>query len=140
MTARWPLLVVTFGAERRSIPFFWLRPRSTTWNCGLVKTPARPKIPGAAVLVPNVGNKSASSALALIAAPPVRFPVTGNWPEERVLGLLGSTAFGESGKLGSVPTPGPLVRPVVPPDPKAPWLPTLNGPSNQSKPSSFRLV
>src|SRR5439155_21879981 len=125
MTARWPLLVVTFGAERRSTPFFWLSPRSTTWNCGLVKTTARQKIPGAAVLVPSVGNKSASSAFALIAALPVRFPVTGNWPEERVFGFKGSTAFGESGKLGSDPTPGPLFRPFVPPDPKAPWLPTL---------------
>ena len=29
--------------------------------------------------------------------------------------------------------------PEVPPDPKAPLLPTLNGPSSQSNPSSFRL-
>src|SRR5438128_10729250 len=74
MTARWPLLVVTFGAERRSTPFCWLRPRSTTWNCGLVKTPASPKIPGATAVLPSDGNKSASSAFALTAAPQLLFP------------------------------------------------------------------
>src|ERR1043166_6919967 len=82
MIARWPLFVVTLGAERRSTPFFWLSARITTWNCGLGKTPANPNIDGATpTACPRPGTKSASSALALIAKSPLRFPdVTGFCP------------------------------------------------------------
>src|SRR5205814_4745225 len=45
MTARWPLLVVTRGAERRSTPFFSLIARMTAVNRGPVKTSAIYAIP-----------------------------------------------------------------------------------------------
>src|SRR5882757_9649921 len=91
MIARCPLLVVTLGAERRSMPFFWLSARITTWNCGFVKTPANPNIDGATpATCPRPGTKSASSAFALIAKSPLRFPdVTGFCPIGTPLALKG---------------------------------------------------
>ena len=131
MTARWPLLVVTRGAERRSTPFFWFSALTTTWNCGSVKTPLKPKMPGASELAPGMPKRSASSALAVMARLPLRLPpVTGNPP-------TGAPPGGTNGKSFGL-TAGPV--PEVPPPPKTRFEPgTLNWPNNQSKPSSFRL-
>ena len=64
--AFWPLLVVTRGALSRSTPFCWLSARTTSWNCGLVITPARLSTPGATAAAP-LPKRRASIALALMA-------------------------------------------------------------------------
>ena len=76
-----PLLVVTFGADIRSTPFFWLKARMTTCHCGFVNMPARPKMPGAVPM--TVVPSNASMLFAVIAAlgpkpkPDRKPPVTG---------------------------------------------------------------
>ena len=81
---------------------------------------------------PMTGNKSASIAFALIARLPLRFPaVTGFCP-------IGTSVMGlTKGKLAPIQRALPFLtfRLIQ----KLPRLPTLNGPSSQSKPSSFRL-
>ena len=106
-------------------------------------------MPGATALVPIDGNSSASSALTLIAAFPLRFPAVTGPPAvppgalpvpfegkdvpALATGLPCESSTGKLAGFTGVPSPD------VPPEPKILRVPRLNGPSNQSKPSSFRL-
>src|SRR5437773_6574428 len=103
-------------------------------------------MPGATLIPPVPPANSASSALALIPKVPLRLPaVTGPPPVPVPLLLVKvvpplPTGFPFASKTGKFAGFTAVPVPELPPDPNSLWLPMLNGPRSQSKPSSFRLV